>query len=457
MTELMAEAHPDALRNSPDSAAGGPLAVWSPARKVAFRFLFCYIALLGTFCLNFAVILNVFGLTGRFAKSPLDRILGVVVPFVARYIFRLKDFRFQALTSGDSMSDYLEVFTYFLIALIVTIAWSLLRRKTTNYSRLSQWLRLYAQLVFAATLFTYGFDKVFPLQFGDLSPTTLVTTVGDHSHFSMLWDFMAASKPYTIFSGVLELLAGIMLVTPKLRSAGALLAIAVMTSVFALNVFYDVPVKLFSLELLLLAVYLAAPDFPRLLRLLVLNRAVEPRNETPLSDKQRVGRWAVLAQGGLAACFFAAALLGSAQLYAKRQAEIRNVPLAGVWDVDQFQLDGNSQPLLTTKLATEMHVEPGEDRWTKFIVGSAREGVIQLHNGVWDYVGISVNKDHTQLDVDDSADATWKVHFAIQQPGGNLLRLQGTINGVPVEIALHANDKSFRLTSEKYHIIRNYQ
>jgi hypothetical protein len=231
----------------------------------------------------------------------------------------------------------------------------------------------------------------------------------------------------------------------------------VLTNVFALNLFYDVSVKLFSLELLLLAVYLAAPDFPRLFRLLVLQRTVGPRSETPVSAHRRVVFWAVVAQGGLAACFFAVALVGSAHLYAKRQAADRNVPLAGVWEVDQFQSARNSQPLLTAKLAGEMHVQPGDDRWMKFVVDGAKDGVIQLHNGVWDYVDIAVSKDRSQLEISDSSDPTWKAHFAIQQTGGNSLRLHGTINGVPVEMALHANDKSFRLTADKLHIIRTYR
>ena len=456
MTEPMAS-DPNVGPPSPDSTAGDPAASWSPARKAAFRFLFCYVALFGASCLNLAVTIDFYAFTGRLPATPVDWIRGATISFVARHILLLRSFRFQAVTSGDSMSDYLEVFTYALIALLVTIAWSLLRRERTNYSRLSQWLRLYAQLALAATLFSYGFDKVFPLQFGNLDATRLVATVGDQDRFSMLWLFMAASTPYTIFSGVLELLAGILLVTPKLRSAGALLAVAVMTNVFALNLFYDVSVKLISLELLLLAVYLAAPDLPRLFRLLVLERRVEPRSETPLSANRRVVRWAVWAQGGIAACFFAASLIGSAHLYAKRQAETRNVPLAGVWQVDQFQPSGNSQPLLTAKLATEMHVQPGDDRWMKLVVGGLHEGVIQLHNGLWDYVDISVSKDQTQLDVSDSADPNWKAHFAIQHPGGNRLRLQGAINGVPVEITLHADDKAFTLTADKYHFIRSYQ
>ena len=47
---------------------------------------------------------------------------------------------------------------------------------------------------------------------------------------------MAASKPYTIFSGSLEVLGGILLLVPRLADLGALICAAVLSNVFALNV-----------------------------------------------------------------------------------------------------------------------------------------------------------------------------------------------------------------------------
>jgi hypothetical protein len=268
--------------------------VWGPVRKISFRFLFCYLILFGLSCLDFAVVLSSFSLAGRFRPTPVDGFWGVAVTFVARYLLRLSDFKYQAYTSGDSLSDYVQLFTYVLIALLVTVVWSLRDRKTPNYSRLNQWLRLAAQSALGITLLVYGLDKVIPLQFGQLTPGRLLTPVGNLSPFDMLWYFMATSKAYTIFTGSIEVLAGLMLMTPTLKSIGALLAIVALTNGFALNVFYDVPVKLFSLQLLAVAIYLASPEFPRLIDTLVLNRPVESRAEPPLADNTSVVKWAQL-------------------------------------------------------------------------------------------------------------------------------------------------------------------
>jgi uncharacterized membrane protein YphA (DoxX/SURF4 family) len=446
-----------APQGPPEDSIEGKQVAWGSLRKVGFRLLFCYVVLFGMFCMNLGALMTIYFLTDRWAASPLDRWWGFQVSLVARYVFQLKNFKFQAISSGDSLSDYLQFFTYALIALLVALVWTLVRRKAANYSKLSQWLRLYAQLALGVTMMGYGLDKVVPLQFGELTASRLVGSVGDLTPFSMLWLFMATSKPYTIFSGVLETLAGVMLITPKLRSPGALLAVAVMTNVFALNVFYDVPVKSFSLQLLLLAIYLASPEFPRLVKMLVLNRTVQRRSESPLSRSTRVVKWAQLAQAGLAACFFALCLIGTTRRYAARQAETRDVPLFGVWEVDQFKLSGNSQPLFTDKLAAELHLRPGDDHWRKLVIERTGEAVLQLQSGVLDWVSFSLSKGRTELELSDSDDPKWKAHFAIQQQARNLLNLQGALNGVPVDIKLHVDERAFRLTSGEYHVIFTYE
>ena len=45
---------------------------------------------------------------------------------------------------------------------------------------------------------------------------------------------------------------------------------------------FDVPVKLYSLNYLLMAIFLIAPEFPRIVPALVLGKAVEARPFAPL-------------------------------------------------------------------------------------------------------------------------------------------------------------------------------
>lgn len=440
----------------PAHAADELPVTWGVLRKIGFRLMFCYILLFGLDALRLVCLIIVYHLTGKFSASPFDRFWGVVVPWVAHYLFYLpRGFQYVAADSGDSVSDYLQIVASLLIAAIVAAIWSFLDSKRPNYRRLNQWIRLYAQFVLAATMFSYGFDKVIPLQFGELTPSRLSTQIGDLNTFSMLWVFMAASKPYTIFSGVLEVLSGVLLLVPKLRTLGAILAIVVMTNVFVLNLFYDVSVKSFSFELLLLAIFLAWPEFPRLIKLLVLNQTVDPRWEIPLSHKRSVVRGAYLVQGAIGACVFLLEILGARGIYARDAASTAAAPLYGIWKVDEFQVLDNSQaPLFTEKLSTELHLRPGEDRWNELIFDSNERAVIELGNRVRDWVNVAFNKDKAHVDFTDSDDPKWRAQLAIQQQGKKSLHLQGRVNGVRIEAKLHLDDKVFRLSNDEYHIIQ---
>jgi hypothetical protein len=140
------------------------------------------------------------------------------------------------------------------------------------------------------TLATYGVIKVFDRQFPAPTAERLLSTIGDASPMGLMWTFMGASRPYEQFGGAMELLAATLLIFRRTRLLGALVACGVMGNVFVLNLCYDVPVKLFSGELLAMAAFLAALDTRRLLDLLLLNRTV------PVADEGfaffGVGRWA---------------------------------------------------------------------------------------------------------------------------------------------------------------------
>lgn len=68
---------------------------------------------------------------------------------------------------------------------------------------------------------------------------------------------MGSSRAYTIFAGVFEIIPGFLLLFRKTKLIGALMAIIVMLNVVLLNFCYDIPVKLFSSFLLLIAIIIA--------------------------------------------------------------------------------------------------------------------------------------------------------------------------------------------------------
>ena len=90
--------------------------------------------------------------------------------------------------------------------------------------------------------------------------------------------------------------AGMLLFIPQTALLGALLAMACMGLIFTLNMTYDVPVKLFSFHLLLMSLFLLAPDAKRLLNVLLLNRPAGVSVIPPLGGTTRAIRIGVALQ-----------------------------------------------------------------------------------------------------------------------------------------------------------------
>jgi hypothetical protein len=238
--------------------------IWTNLQKIVFRFCFLFFTL------------NLF-------PFPLDPILGsvyeqlwdVLVPWGGKTFFNIASIVNKPNGSGDTTWNWIQVFLIFWVSVFGTLIWHFADRKRLNYNRLSYWFRIYIRYYLAITMFNYGFAKVFPSQFGTISNYRLHQQLGDMSPMGLLWTFMAYSTKYQFFSGLMECLGGFLLIFRRTALIGALITAGIMVNVFALNMCYDVPVKLYSFLLLLLAIYLASPDFKRLYDAFVLQKAVD--------------------------------------------------------------------------------------------------------------------------------------------------------------------------------------
>jgi hypothetical protein len=89
----------------------------------------------------------------------------------------------------------------------------------------------------------------------------------------------------------------------------ALLSALALTNVVMINFCYDIPVKLWSTELLLMAVFLLLPDLKRLADVFVFNRAAEP---LPAEEPLPLG-WKTRARPYVKAVLIGCALIAGAQ------------------------------------------------------------------------------------------------------------------------------------------------
>ncbi len=74
-----------------------------------------------------------------------------------------------------------------------------------------------------------------------------------------LWTFMGFSRGYSFFAGAAEMLGGLLLVVPQFTTLGSLISLGVFSNVLMLNMFYDVPRKIYTIHLVLICLFLVFP------------------------------------------------------------------------------------------------------------------------------------------------------------------------------------------------------
>jgi multidrug transporter EmrE-like cation transporter len=419
---------------------------WSFAKRILFRLSFSYILL---FTFTYLFLYN----------NDLPRFL-TYVPFAEALAERYSDLSdflvhrvgtamFHADTSvppngsGDTTYNYVQVFCFLLAALAATAIWTVLDRKRANYVRLHEWLRVCVRFALAFWMLEYGSVKVIPVQVARPSLDRLLQPFGDASPEGMFWTFMGVSMAYTIFSGLAEMVGGLLLAFRRTALLGALVCIAVLTNVVTLNFCYDVSVKLFSSHLLALAVFLALPGLGRLANFLVFNRKVEPIAIRPLFTTKWLDRGALVLCSVFAFGFTAFLLVQSYEITRSRAAKS---PLHGLWNVEEFVVDGQVRPPLITD----------EARWRRVVFDGPHVMAVLLGD----------SRERFHLELDPGAHTLtlakrdvpeWKSAFSYQRLDPHLLALEGTFDGQKIQARLRkAEEPKFRLVSRGSHWIHDY-
>jgi uncharacterized membrane protein YphA (DoxX/SURF4 family) len=411
-------------------AAAAPLAAraaaaeWGLGLRIGFRVCVCYLALYYGVSL-----VGLIPWLGTYVWVGNSRLWMALVPWVGKHVLHLA----TAVTtypngngSGDALFDYVQLLCFVALAALGALVWSVLDARRREYRRFAEWTLLCTRYVLAIALLSYGFAKVIKTQFSDPNAARLIEPLGDFSPMGLLWTFMGYSTPYTFFAGAMEVLGGLLLFFRRTATLGALVAVGVMTNVVLLNFCYDVPVKLYSTNLLLAGVFIMAPDLRRLADVLVLDRPSLPRERPELWRARwaRVGAW-VLKLGLLAFILYSdvTASLESRTMIAGLP---QKTPLYGVFDVESFVRGGQLVPPLLTDTSRWRRIASYWD--TALTVTSMEEGrhrYLSAYDRVHQTVTLSEAKGKPKVAV---------LHWS--RPDKDHLTLTGVLSGQPVTIQL---------------------
>lgn len=419
---------------------------WSLALRIAFRFCVAYFTL---FALSNQILAGLFvipkvNIPELSAHWPLRQITF----WTAAHIFRIKrDLVYTGSGSGDKTFDWVLAFCLIVIAVLITCVWSILDRRRANYVVFHRWFRLAMRFMLASEMFLYGLDKIIPLQMPFPFLTRLLEPYGNFSPMAVLWSSVGASHSYEIFTGCAETLGGILLLTPRTATLGALVCLADMIQVFMLNMTYDVPVKLFSFHLILFSLFLLAPNLRRLLDFFFTDRTVAPSRQASLFHSVRANRVAVAVQVAFGLYLIGMGIYSGMGAWKRYGGARPKSALYGIWNVDEMSVDGQLRPALFTD----------HDRWRRVVFDFPTFTSFQRPDDTFTGYGSTIGEKDSTLTLTKPADKNWKASFTYARPAPDRLLLNGSMDGHQVQMKLKLLDRDkFTLVNRGFHWINEY-
>ncbi|WP_299763850.1 hypothetical protein [uncultured Dokdonia sp.] len=398
---------------------------WSPTRKLVFRFVFLYF-------LSYIL----FTYFGRLFFESL-------FVWVGKNILQSEGrLAYFSTGSGDTTMAYISWLVQSSMTIVGLLVWSLLDRKRPSYNQLFYWFIVILRMYLIIQLFIYGFAKVFKGQFPGPSLTRLLQPIGEMSPMGLAWTYMGHSEGFNMFVGGMEVLGGLLLIPRKTITLGAIVTTGVMLQVLMMNLFYDIPVKLFSAHLMAMAFVIFAADWKRCKQVFIKNETAQAINYYEVSEDSHYKKiifWLKI----ILTLFLGGAMSWQGYHGERTYGDKREKPaLYGIWEANTFVKNKDTLPPLITDAtrlryliidrkgsATLQFMDDQKKRMTLHVDTIKKQ--LTLYEGEWE---LSDNFTYTHSD--------------------DRLHIKGKLYGDTLDIHLKAKDlRDFELINREFHWI----
>jgi hypothetical protein len=245
--------------------------------RIAFLYFFCFLFLFGN-----GTLFDLFPVVGGWIDSVLNWPFDHLAEWTGEHVFHLTGIaaHWHPTGSGDTTLHWILNGLFLVFSLTGGIVWTIVamlrgnRRK--EYNTLYAWLRFGLRITCGLFMLNYGLAKVFPFQMAPISVGILNEPVGNMSPMTFLWALIGMNPVYEMVCGAAEVIGGVLLLYRRTALLGALISAFVMANVVLYNFFFDVPVKLFAVNLLLAICFLTLPDAQSLFSYFWLHRPTAP-------------------------------------------------------------------------------------------------------------------------------------------------------------------------------------
>jgi hypothetical protein len=176
----------------------------------------------------------------------------------------------------------------------------------------------------------------------------------------------------------------------------------------------------------------------------LFNRAAEPTETRPLFGRVWLNRGALALR-----TLFLVAVVGLSlyQSYEARKTRSQRSPLYGIWEVEEFNLDGEPRPPLLTDQA----------RWRRVIFDYPGVLAVQTMSDARQRYRLELDAEKRTLSLSKREDPNWKTVLNYERPEPERLTLDGGVDGRRLQATLRrADETQFLLTSRGFNWINEY-
>jgi hypothetical protein len=406
-----------------------PSPAWNLPQRAAFRFVFLYLALYMIVAAPLGLILSI---EKRFGTAPggvaiqhaIETVWTPVEAWTGRHLLGID------VKNPGANADLAAFLSLVILSAAAALLWSVLDRRAGRDAKLYRGLKLAVRYVLGFVLVLYGMDKVVPnAQFPFPSLETLVSPLGDLSVYRLYWASMGTSTMYAAFAGGMEIVAAGFLFFSRTALLGALLAASAMANVAALNLGFDIPVKVFSTHLFLMAIFVLGGDLARLANFLLLNRPALPVD----NGEPWRGGWFRMARISLKTVFLLYVFASSVQAcLGIRRTRLSRSPLYGIYAVEEFTARGISRPPLTSDAG----------RWKTVVFSSPERIWIKRMDDSIQSLPAKYDTDKSALSISGKSKSDPGGEMTCFRPDREHLTLQGSFQNQALMVKLTRIDES---------------
>ncbi|MEO6837599.1 MAG: hypothetical protein ABI185_04380, partial [Ginsengibacter sp.] len=229
---------------------------------------------------------------------------------------------------------------------------------------------------------------------------------------------------------------------------GSLVCIAVLSNIVAMNFCYDVPVKLFSSNLLLMAIFIAVPDMKRLINFFFRNKAVPAVNTQPKFYK----RWMKITWITVKILLIGSVLYSTIssvwegyKIYGDKATQ--EAPLFGIYNVTKFVRNKDTLlPLATDTL-----------QWKQLDILYSKYATIKMMNDSLKRYNFIINSTINTVSLSEYSDPGYQSILYYYKPDATHLILDGKLKDDSVYIEMKKIDfNKMRLINRGFHWINEY-